>query len=104
MFDAILFDLDGTLLGLDNDGFVKVYFQALAPKLAPVFGDADFTQPIIFATDAMYRADGSMNSLREVFIQAFNRNSPVAFERVEPIFIDFYQNEFEQVRAISRPL
>ena len=32
--DAILFDLDGTLLPMDQDTFTKGYFQELARALA----------------------------------------------------------------------
>ena len=31
----VLFDLDGTLLPMDQDVFVKYYFGLLAKKLAP---------------------------------------------------------------------
>ncbi len=33
---AILFDLDGTLLPMDQDLFMKYYFEALAKKLVPL--------------------------------------------------------------------
>ena len=32
---TVLFDLDGTLLPMDQDEFVKAYFGALAKKMAP---------------------------------------------------------------------
>ena len=32
---TVLFDLDGTLLPMDNDAFTKGYFKLLARKLAP---------------------------------------------------------------------
>ena len=32
---TVLFDLDGTLLPMDNDVFTKVYFKLLVQKLAP---------------------------------------------------------------------
>lgn len=35
MIKAILFDLDGTLLPMDQDEFTKGYFKLLAAKLAP---------------------------------------------------------------------
>lgn len=35
MIKAILFDLDGTLLPMDQDEFTKGYFNLLAAKLAP---------------------------------------------------------------------
>lgn len=36
MIKAILFDLDGTLLPMDNDAFTKYYFKLLCKKLAPM--------------------------------------------------------------------
>ena len=32
---TVLFDLDGTLLPMDQDQFIKAYFGALAKKMAP---------------------------------------------------------------------
>ena len=33
---TVLFDLDGTLLPMDQDVFVKTYFGLLAKRLAPL--------------------------------------------------------------------
>jgi len=104
MYEAILFDLDGTLLGLDNDRFVECYFKALAPKLAPFYAGADFVAPIGAGIEAAMRSDGRHGTVRDVFIEAFDRISAVKFASVESVFIDFYQNEFEHVRVVSRPL
>ena len=35
MIRAVLFDLDGTLLPMDQDAFIKKYFGLLAQRLAP---------------------------------------------------------------------
>ena len=35
MFRAVLFDLDGTQLPMDQDAFTKEYFKRLAAKLQP---------------------------------------------------------------------
>ena len=35
MIKAVFFDLDGTLLPMDQDEFVKGYFNLLAQKMAP---------------------------------------------------------------------
>ena len=37
---AILFDLDGTLLPMEQDAFVRTYFAALAKKVAQHFKKA----------------------------------------------------------------
>ena len=35
MITTVLFDLDGTLLPMDQDAFTRSYFKLLAAKLAP---------------------------------------------------------------------
>ncbi len=104
MYDAILFDLDGTLLGLDNDLFVDLYFKAMAPKLSPWYPKGEFVPIIAAATEAMMRSKGDRGLLCDVFREAYDLQSPVPFATLEPVYLDFYRNEFEQVRAISRPL
>ncbi len=104
MYEAILFDLDGTLLGLDNDQFVTYYFKALAPKLAPHYPQTDFMTLIGTATEAMIRSDGTHGLLRDVFQETYDHSSPVKFADLEPVFLAFYENEFNQVAAVSRPL
>ncbi len=104
MYDAILFDLDGTLLGLDNDRFVKAYFGAMAPKLAPWYPGGEFMPIIMAATEAMMHARGDRGLLCDVFREAYDRHSPVPFATLESVYNDFYQHEFEAVRTLSRPL
>ena len=104
MYDAILFDLDGTLLDCDNDLFVEAYFSVLAPKIAPFFPNNDFTAPIIRATNAMIQSDGTAASLRQVFIAEFERTTSVRFEEVEPVFLNFYKHDFDVVQKIAKTL
>ena len=35
MIETVLFDLDGTLLPMDQDEFVNAYMELLAMKMAP---------------------------------------------------------------------
>ncbi|HOT97471.1 MAG TPA: HAD family hydrolase [bacterium] len=104
MYDAILFDLDGTLLELDNDLFVKSYFGAMAPKLAPWYPKGEFMPIILAATEAMMQSRGDRGLLCDVFREVYDRRSPVPFATLEPVYADFYRNEFEAVRVLSRPL
>lgn len=104
MYDAILFDLDGTLLGLDNDLFIKSYFKAMAPRLSPWYPKGEFVPIIMAATDAMIQSRGDRGLLSDVFREAYDRQSPIPFATLEPVYADFYRNEFESVRVLSRPL
>ncbi|HPI74196.1 MAG TPA: HAD family hydrolase [bacterium] len=104
MYQAILFDLDGTLLGLNNTKFLKVYLQAMAPRIAPYFNGHDFSQPILAGTEAMMQSQGRHASLRDLFIETFDRHSPVPFAELETAFNEFYEHEFNQVRSIATRL
>ena len=73
MYDAILFDLDGTLLGLDNDHFVNIYFKALGQKLSPWYPDGEIIPLIVQATEAMIKAKGDRGLLCDVFRDASGR-------------------------------
>lgn len=93
---VVLFDLDGTLLPMNQDAFIKCYFGSLAKKIVPHGYDKDkFIRAIIDGCDAMVKNDGrSLNS--EVFFEVFKK----AFgERVEAdmyLFDEFYENDFDR--------
>ena len=58
-YKAILFDLDGTLLPMDNNVFVKGYFKELAKKLSPIGLEPDKLIETVWAgTKAMVKNDG----------------------------------------------
>ena len=57
---AVLFDLDGTLLPMDEKVFTKAYFGQLAGKLAPHGFDSNALIDAVWrGTAAMVRNDGS---------------------------------------------
>ena len=56
---TILFDLDGTLLPMDQDAFTRGYFKLLAQKLAPHgYDPAALVDNIWAGTAAMVGNDG----------------------------------------------
>lgn len=96
---VVLFDLDGTLLPMDQDEFVKAYFGLLAKKLAPYGYETEKLIPAIWkGTGTMVNNDG-MKSNEEVFWEAF---SAIFGEKVKedlPLFDEFYRNEFVGAKA-----
>jgi HAD superfamily hydrolase (TIGR01549 family) len=95
---VILFDLDGTLLPMDQEAFTKRYFQLLAAKLAPRGYDPKKLIDGIWAgTAAMVKNDGSCTN-EEAF---WNRFAAIFGEHAredEPVFDAFYHNEFSGVK------
>lgn len=94
---TILFDLDGTLLPQDQDLFLKSYFKRLVMKLAPYGYDPDLTvKAIMKCTGAMIANDGSRSN-EEAFWNDFAKVCGEHVRKDEPIFEDYYRNEFQQV-------
>ena len=64
---AILFDLDGTLLPMEQETFTKMYFKDLAGKLAPYgYNPTELMKAIWKGTDSMVQ-NGGIHSNEKVF-------------------------------------
>lgn len=97
---AVLFDLDGTLLPMDQDRFVKTYFHLLAVKLAPHGYDPKQLVDAVWAgTAAMVKNNGHQSNeaaFWEKFTELFG---PQAKEDL-PLFEEFYRKEFAGAKAV----
>ena len=97
---TLLFDLDGTLLPMDQELFVKAYLHGLCKKLAPLGYDPKAVADTIWkGTAAMVKNDGSHLN-EEVFWQVFCGVFGEQSRADIPHFEDFYRNEFQQVAEV----
>lgn len=100
MIKTVLFDLDGTLLPMDNEEFTKCYFKLLCKKLAPLGYDSEeLVKGVWSGTAAMVKNDGSHTN-EEVFWQEFARVSGERVMRDRGVIDDFYINEFKESKAV----
>lgn len=96
---TILFDLDGTLLPMDNDVFTKGYFKLLIQKLAPHgYNPQELVGAIWKGTEAMVKNDGQSSNY-EVFWKTFAQVLGNRVYDTKPIFDSFYSNEFNQAKS-----
>ncbi len=93
---TVLFDLDGTLLPMDQDKFVKAYFGGICSVLAPCGIAPDLTiKAILRGTEAMIKNDGSCpNVIR--FWEQFNS---IVGDRDDTTFEYYYANEFDKLKV-----
>lgn len=100
--NTFLFDLDGTLLPMDQDKFIDIYFKGVAQKLAPCGLDPKtLIGTVLEGTNAMINNDGSMYNCERFWTTAgrkFGNN-----EDYEKIFHDYYENEFQSVKEATSP-
>ena len=97
---TVLFDLDGTLLPMDQEVFVKTYLGLLAKKMAPHGYDPDaLVKGVWMGTGAMIKnTTGRTNE--DIFWDTFCALVNPDARQDEPLFREFYENEFNQVRTV----
>lgn len=94
MIKAVLFDLDGTLLPMDQEKFTKAYFKLLAKKLAPYgYNPEELISAIWGGTKAMVMNKGIITNEEQFWVKF----SEILGDRVledKPLFDEYYTNEF----------
>lgn len=95
---TILFDLDGTLLPMDQEVFTKSYFKLLTKKLTPHGYDPEkLIEGIWAGTMVMIKNNGERTN-EEVFWDKFTALFGEEVRKDIPLFEDFYQNEFQAAK------
>ena len=101
-YQAILFDLDGTLLPMELEGFTRVYFGALARDLADFHIPQEALIGAIWGgTRAMMSNDGTRLNA-DVFWDAFTAATGVGREMIEPRCDRFYGEGFHAARMATQ--
>ena len=94
MIKTILFDLDGTLLPMDEEKFIKTYMGGLAKTMAPFGYDPQQLVKTVWAgTKAMIANDGSKTN-EQVFWDVYTQVYGPEKRTDEQHFAKFYQNDF----------
>lgn len=93
-YKAILFDMDGTLLPMDQKEFVEGYFKLLAEDLKDYIDYELLVKALWSGTGAMYKNDGTKTN-RDVFWNDFIKNTNLNREVIEPICDNFYGHRFK---------
>lgn len=102
MITTIMFDLDGTLVPMSQDEFIKNYFGNLAIKMMPYGLDKDTLIPAVWeGTKAMIKNDGKAKN-EEVFWKCFAKRLGDEVLELVPVFESFYANEFNKVKEIIK--
>jgi FMN phosphatase YigB (HAD superfamily) len=101
-FKAVLFDMDGTLVPMDQDEFVRCYFKELAKILCPLGVETDLLVKSIWAgTAAMVKNDGTVtNDVR--FWDTFIPLTGLDYDKARPAADAFYGNEFNRAKSVAR--
>ncbi|MBE6734806.1 MAG: HAD family hydrolase [Ruminococcaceae bacterium] len=97
---VVLFDLDGTLLPMDQEEFVRAYFGLLSQKMSHYgYNPKELVSAIWQGTKAMMKNDGTHLN-EEVFWRVLKDIYGDRILESQPYFEEFYHNEFIGVKDI----
>ena len=98
MIKTILFDLDGTLLPMEQDNFVKAYFGSLAKRLAPFgFEPEKLVDGIWTGMKAMIKNSSEKNN-DAVWWETFDGIFGDISLNNRDAFVKYYEEDFDGVR------
>ena len=101
MIKNVLFDLDGTLLNMNEKVFVKEYFSALGKKVATLGYDKDiFIENVWKGMSAMVANDGKRLN-EEVFWATFSKAYGESVLKDKAALDSFYENDFDSVKEYA---
>jgi len=101
MLTTILFDLDGTLLPMDTEVFTKKYFQELAIKLKDYFTPEEIAKTVWTSTKYMISNVDANKTNEEAFFEDFYERVNHEAEILDPIFEDFYEKDFNNIKNVA---
>jgi FMN phosphatase YigB (HAD superfamily) len=104
MIQAILMDLDNTLLENDMERFVPAYLSALGEHLSNLFPPETLIRHLLRATNAMVANTDPACTNMEAFGTAFFPALGRTREELEPLFDDFYAARFPHLRRLTKPV
>lgn len=95
---TILFDLDGTLLPMDIELFLKQYYVALTKRFAGGIDPDEFKQALVQSIIQIVQNDDPQISNQEIFMEDFFQRVPLKRAEVVPQFDDFYLRDFPKIK------
>ena len=102
MIRSVLFDLDGTLLPLNQDLFLQEYLNHLGARVANVADPKKFIKQLLASTAVMIRSRDNAKTNQQVFFEDFLPNIGVASEVLLPVLDNFYATEFVLVKPTTK--
>ena len=100
MRTTFLFDLDGTLVPLDQDKFIRGYFGLLVPELSAYLPPDKVADAIMKSTYYMINDLCEERTNREAFVSDFSKRVTGDVEELMELFERFYTGKFAEIKSL----
>ncbi|NLA26430.1 MAG: HAD family hydrolase [Firmicutes bacterium] len=102
-YDALLIDLDGTLLDLDLDKFIPAYMQSLAKYFSHHLPKEKFAFHLLSATENTIGSKDHSLTNEAAFFADFCRRLEVERREIDPLIKEFYEKDFPRLSSWGAP-
>lgn len=102
-YDALLVDLDGTLIDLDLSEFIPAYMQALAKYFSEHLPRDEFTFHLLSATKTTIESEDPGRTNEATFFADFCRRLEVDHTAINPLIEEFYDRDYPRLRPLGAP-
>ncbi len=99
-YKLIMFDMDGTLLPMNQEEFVNGYFSMLCTKVINYIEPKRFVDAIWSGVEAMGLSNG-LKTNEDAFWDDFKHKTSLDIELIRPICDDFYRNDFKLAKKFT---
>ena len=103
MLQAVLFDMDGTLLNVDMDEFVPVYLRELSEAMSEVFDPEFFYEILMKSTDVILKERRDERTNFEAFWEDFTPRLGDKKERLMAQYNRYYDGQYGSLVRMTKP-
>lgn len=97
MIEAVLFDIDNTLILFDENSFFEAYLKKLTPGFSDLFTTENFRERLVGAIRALKKNRGQTSNM-EYYMNHFLRDSGIQKDEIWKRFQRFYSSEFNLLK------
>lgn len=101
--EALLIDLDGTLLHIDMEQFLPAYIPLLASRFDGTVTLEQFADHLLRATEVTIETRDTTRTNEEVFYDDFCRRLGLSKSEVYPVIERFYTEDFHRLSRYGKP-
>ena len=102
MIKNIFFDMDGTLINMDQEEFIKVYYGLLAKRLAELgYENAKEIAKIVLGSSKIMAANNGEKLNSEVFFDYMKKTLNFTKEELEAPLQNFYETDFNKAQVTT---
>jgi len=104
LIQAILFDLEGTLINVDTTDFMRNYLGILAPRFANLLSPDKFSKQLLRSMETSQSDIKPGQTNMQTFYDDFSKATGQSFQTLRPIFEEFYESDFPALRCLVQAI